>query len=122
MRNQGSVSLLQRAVTWPSQAMSMSAFQNTAPFLPQTGTDGDFPASVLYRPSETREQDVTSASRSAAPTAPSRALVGVTDVSAGSAPAARSVAGAATARVIVRIRTVGPFCPESLPFDDPDRP
>ena len=36
--NQGSVSSLHFVVAWPSQSMSMSAFQNTAPFLPHTGT------------------------------------------------------------------------------------
>lgn len=37
-RNQGSVCSLHLAVRRPSQSMSMSAFQKTAPFAPQTGT------------------------------------------------------------------------------------
>src|SRR3954463_16116108 len=68
---QGSVSSLHFDVRWPSQSMSMSAFQNTAPFLPHTGTVADVSSSVRYLPFEICEQDVTLASRSAALTEPS---------------------------------------------------
>lgn len=44
--NHGSVSTLQALVTWPSQSMSRSAFQNTAPFMPHTGTEGEALSSV----------------------------------------------------------------------------
>lgn len=44
--NPGSVSVLQAVVTWPSQSMSRSAVQNTASFLPHTGTEGGALASV----------------------------------------------------------------------------
>ncbi len=69
--NQGSVSPLQLAVTWPSQSMSMSAFQNTAPFLPHTGMVAEVSSSVLYLPFDICEQDVTLASRADALTVPS---------------------------------------------------
>src|SRR5689334_21537729 len=73
---QGSRSALQLVVRWPSQSMSMSAFQNTAPFLPHTGTVADVSSSVLHLPFETWEQDFTLASRSAALTEPSWAEAG----------------------------------------------
>src|SRR5690348_3793364 len=78
---QGSWSSLQLVVRWPSQSTSMSAFQNTAPFLPHTGTVADVPSSVLYMPFDICVQDVTLASRSAALTEPSRAAWG-TDLAA----------------------------------------
>src|SRR4051812_26879710 len=92
--NQGSVSPLHLLVTWPSQSTSMSAFQNTAPFLPQTGTVAEVSSSVLYLPFEICEQDVTLASRSAALTEPSCAERGtaVPEALAGSAAVARSAA------------------------------
>src|SRR5882757_11436211 len=74
---QGSAFSLQFVVRWPSQSMSMSAFQNTAPFLPHTGMVADVSSSVRYLPFEICEQDVTLASRSAALTEPSCAEAGV---------------------------------------------
>src|SRR5436309_8804619 len=74
---QGSRFSLQFVVRWPSQSMSMSAFQNTAPFLPHTGMVAEVSSSVLYLPFDIWEQDVTLASRSAALTEPSWADVGV---------------------------------------------
>lgn len=44
--NHGSVSVLQALVNWPSQSMSRSACQKTAPFAPHTGTEGVAPSSV----------------------------------------------------------------------------
>src|SRR5690242_17343856 len=89
--------------------MSMSAFQNTAPFLPHTGMVAEVSSSVLYLPLDICEQDVTLASRAAALTEPSWAERGVTvpDALAGSAAVARSAAPATAARVSVRERTVG---------------
>src|SRR4051812_42264923 len=105
---QGSRSSLQLVVRWPSQSMSMSAFQNTAPFLPHTGIVADVSSSVLYLPLEICEQDVTLASRSAALTEPSWADFGVApDAFAGSTPAASRAAPEAAARVSDRRRTVG---------------
>src|ERR1044072_629981 len=97
---QGSVSSLQFVVRWPSQSMSMSAFQNTAPFLPHTGMVAEVSSSVLYLPLEIWEQDVTLASRSAALTEPSWADVGWTapEAFAGSTPAASRAAPEAAAR------------------------
>src|SRR3954468_18207792 len=97
----GSASSLQFEVRWPSQSMSMSAFQNTAPFLPHTGTVADVSSSVLYLPLDICEQDFTLASRSAALTEPSWADVGVVgapEAFAGSTPAASSAAPEAAAR------------------------
>lgn len=100
--------------------MSMSAFQNTAFFLPQTGTVADVSSSVRYLPWEICEQSVTLASRSAALTEPSvtpgrltasaGAEVAAGWAVAGSAAAASSAVPAAVARAKVRLRTGGPLC------------
>src|SRR3954467_1203201 len=97
----GSASSLQVEVRWPSQSMSMSAFQNTAPFLPHTGIVADVSSSVRYLPLEICEQDVTLASREAALTEPSCAERGLTvpEAWAGRAAPARSAAQAAADRV-----------------------
>src|SRR5690348_10197174 len=98
---QGSVSSLHFEVRCPSQSMSMSAFQKTAPFLPQTGTVADVSSSVLYLPLEICWHEVTLASRSAALTEPSWVDAGraVPEAFAGSTPAASSAAPEAAARV-----------------------
>src|SRR6266480_1913249 len=67
---QQSVLELHWVVSTPSQSMSMSAFQNTAPVLPHTGIVADVSESVLYLPLEIWLQVVTLASRSAAVGAP----------------------------------------------------
>src|SRR5215210_666638 len=89
--------------------MSMSAFQNTAPFLPHTGTVAEASSSVRYLPLESCEQPFTLASRSAALTVPSRTDVGegAPVAVAGSTPAVSRAAEQATERVSGRIRTVG---------------
>src|SRR3954467_5415185 len=106
---QGSRSSLQFVVRWPSQSTSMSAFQNTAPFLPHTGTVADVSSSVRYLPWEIWEQDDTLASRSAALTEPSWVDAGAEapEAFAGRTPAASRAAPEAAARVSVRMRTVG---------------
>src|SRR6185503_15786668 len=67
---QQSVFSLHCVVRCPSQSMSMSAFQNTAPVLSQTATVAAVPSSVLYLPFDTWLQLVTLASNSAAVGAP----------------------------------------------------
>src|SRR5439155_1252493 len=67
---QQSVFSLHWLVRTPSQSMSMSAFQNTAPVLPHTGIVADVSESVLYLPLKIWLQVVTLASRSAAVGAP----------------------------------------------------
>src|SRR3954471_6092519 len=63
---QQSVFSLHCVVRIPSQSMSMSAFQYTAPVLSQTAMSADVSASVLYLPFEICLQVVTLASSSAA--------------------------------------------------------
>src|SRR2546423_11349902 len=67
---QQSVFSLHWVVRMPSQSISMSAVQNTAPFLSQTGMVRLFSESVLYLPLEICWQLVTLASSSAAVGAP----------------------------------------------------
>ncbi|AOR31113.1 hypothetical protein BFF78_08700 [Streptomyces fodineus] len=122
---QGSRFSLQLVVRWPSQSTSMSAFQNTAPFLPHTGTVADVSSSVLYLPFDICEQDFTLASRSAALTEPSWAEAGAVradapaDACAGSTPAASRAAPEAAARVRVRRRTVGALLLGKFPYEVP---
>ena len=89
--------------------MSMSAFQNTAPFLPQTGMVAEVSSSVRYLPLEIWEQDVTLASRSAALTEPSLtdAVLDVPEAYEGSVAEASRAAPATAPRASVRERTVG---------------
>jgi hypothetical protein len=64
---QQSVFSLHCEVRCPSQSMSMSDFQNTAPVAPQTATVfADTSESVLYLPLEIWLQDATLASSSSA--------------------------------------------------------
>src|SRR5438874_6929369 len=67
---QQSVFSLHCVVRWPSQSMSMSAFQNTAPVLSHTAMVREVSESVLYLPLEIWLQVVTLASSSAAVGAP----------------------------------------------------
>lgn len=111
--NQGSVSSLQAAVISPSQSTSMSAFQNTAPFLPQTGMVAEVSSSVRYLPLEICEHEVTLASRSAALTDPSLRFAPRAGPAWAAGPrvtVASRAAPEAAARASVRVRTVGvPF-------------
>lgn len=110
---QGSVFSLHFDVRCPSQSTSMSAFQNTAPFLPHTGIEAEVSSSVRYLPLESWEQDVTLASRAAALTEPSLtdAVLDVPEAYEGSVAEASRAAPATAPRASVRERTVGgPFC------------
>src|SRR5215210_1186379 len=78
-RNDGSVFSLQRALTTPSQSMSMSAFQKTAPVTPpHTAMLRLPPSSVAYRPFEIRRHIFTLASSCPAVGAISPTLAGLT--------------------------------------------
>ncbi len=109
-RKYGSVFRLQALVFRPSQSMSMSAFQNTAFRVSQTGTVAfALPLSVRYLPFEIREQARTSASSSAAVTSsgPASASWPEPEADAGSAAAPRSAAPqAADVRASMRVRMV----------------
>src|SRR5882757_2581283 len=75
-RKQQSVSSLHWVVRTPSQSMSMSAFQNTAPVLLHTATVALLTSeSVLYLPLEIWLQVVTFASSWSAVTPPPALLV-----------------------------------------------
>src|SRR5256885_6767226 len=67
---QQSVFSLHCVVRCPSQSMSMSDFQNTAPVLPHTGIVAEVSESVLYLPLEIWLHVLTLASSSAAVGAP----------------------------------------------------
>src|SRR5439155_22767293 len=73
---QQSVFSLHWLVRTPSQSMSMSAFQNTAPVLPHTGIVAEVSESVLYLPLEIWLHVLTLASSSAAVGAPPPPVVG----------------------------------------------
>src|SRR5438874_938886 len=105
---QQSVFSLHCVVRWPSQSMSISAFQNTAPFASQTGTVAEpESSSVLYLPLEIWLHPFVLASSSAADGPPARAeTVGCAGWVAGAGAAdamAEGTTAAANARVTNRI-------------------
>src|SRR4051794_34887277 len=86
---QQSVFSLHCEVRMPSQSISISAFQNTAPVLSQTATVADVSLSVWYLPLEIWLQLVTLASSSAAVGAPPPGVLGGGEV--GGAPPVSTV-------------------------------